>query len=228
MHTAWLFELAGGAISDYEDTCIPKIQREARFTVAALHQWEIGIVDDRCRSTAEDWISGTLMPVNTGGPYPTVRSISFFYLISLLNHCNSFLAVTNRLLARWRALVPTGHVSLRSNISMTLLGCFAIRSGHWMPMGKPSSPSGTSPPVRDSHATIYFVELLSNGFQRLCIRCRMCGLTCSVCQWNELHVHGKHTTSKVQPILLKKKRGMNLIERYHILVLVQRYQKTRQ
>ncbi|KIM76644.1 hypothetical protein PILCRDRAFT_797325 [Piloderma croceum F 1598] len=67
----WLFELAGGAISDYEDTCIPKIQREARFTVAALHQWEIGIVDDRCRSAAEDWISGTLMSVNTGGPYPT-------------------------------------------------------------------------------------------------------------------------------------------------------------
>jgi len=67
----WLFELAGGAISDYEDTCIPKIQREARFTVAALHQWEMGIVDDRCRSSAEDWISGTLMSVNTGGPFPT-------------------------------------------------------------------------------------------------------------------------------------------------------------
>jgi len=75
LRTAWLFELAGGAIADYEDNCIPKAQREASFTVAALHQWEMGVVDDRCRSAAEDWISGTLMPVNIGGPYPTVRSI---------------------------------------------------------------------------------------------------------------------------------------------------------
>ena len=52
--SAWLFELAGGAITDHEDTCIPKAQREAKFTIAALHQWEMGIDDPRCVSTAED------------------------------------------------------------------------------------------------------------------------------------------------------------------------------
>lgn len=53
-HPAWIFELAGGAISDYEDTCLPKEQREAIWTVAALHQWEMGIDDPRCKTTAED------------------------------------------------------------------------------------------------------------------------------------------------------------------------------
>ena len=51
---AWLFELAGGAIADHEETCIPKIQREAKFTIAALHQWEMGVDDPRCVSSAED------------------------------------------------------------------------------------------------------------------------------------------------------------------------------
>lgn len=54
MPTAWLFELAGGAIGDFEDTCVPKAQRETLFTVAALHQWDMGINDPRCITTAED------------------------------------------------------------------------------------------------------------------------------------------------------------------------------
>jgi hypothetical protein len=50
---AWIFELSGGAIADFEDTCLPKEQREAIWTVAALHQWEMGINDPRCITTAE-------------------------------------------------------------------------------------------------------------------------------------------------------------------------------
>lgn len=72
--TAWLFELGGGALVDHEDTCIPKSQREASFNIVALHQWEMGNPDLLCRSTAEDWISGTLLPVNSGGPVPAVRN----------------------------------------------------------------------------------------------------------------------------------------------------------
>ncbi|GLB37918.1 putative oxygen-dependent FAD-linked oxidoreductase family protein [Lyophyllum shimeji] len=67
----WLFELAGGAIADYEDTCVPKSQREAAFTIAALHQWEIDVHDDRCIASAEEWISRTLKPVHQGGPIPS-------------------------------------------------------------------------------------------------------------------------------------------------------------
>ncbi|KAH9485621.1 FAD-linked oxidoreductase [Psilocybe cubensis] len=67
----WLFELAGGAISDFENTCIPKSQREASFTIAALHQWEMDIDDDRCIDSAEEWIAGTLKPVHVGGPLPS-------------------------------------------------------------------------------------------------------------------------------------------------------------
>jgi hypothetical protein len=52
--SAWLFELAGGAIPDYEDTCIPKSQREAAFTLAALHQWEMDFDDARCTEAAEE------------------------------------------------------------------------------------------------------------------------------------------------------------------------------
>lgn len=51
---AWLFELAGGAIADFENTCVPKSQREAAFTVAALHQWEMGTDDPRCVQAAEN------------------------------------------------------------------------------------------------------------------------------------------------------------------------------
>ncbi|KAF8911577.1 hypothetical protein CPB84DRAFT_1762274 [Gymnopilus junonius] len=70
----WLFELAGGAITDFEDTCVPKSKREASFTIAALHQWEMDVDDDRCVDSAEEWIAGTLKPVHLGhlgGPYPS-------------------------------------------------------------------------------------------------------------------------------------------------------------
>ena len=53
-NAAWLFELSGGAIADFEDTCLPKGQREAIWTVAALHQWDMGIDDPRCVTTAEE------------------------------------------------------------------------------------------------------------------------------------------------------------------------------
>jgi hypothetical protein len=71
LSSAWLFELAGGAIIDYENTCVPKSQREASFTIAALHQWEMDIDDDRCVDSAEEWIAGTLKPVHIGGPIPS-------------------------------------------------------------------------------------------------------------------------------------------------------------
>ncbi|KAF8627621.1 hypothetical protein AX15_004319 [Amanita polypyramis BW_CC] len=67
----WLFELAGGAITDFEDNCVPKSQREAAFTIAALHQWEMDIKDDRCMESAEGWISDTLGRVALGGPFPS-------------------------------------------------------------------------------------------------------------------------------------------------------------
>ncbi|KAH9846507.1 hypothetical protein C2E23DRAFT_890825 [Lenzites betulinus] len=67
----WIFELAGGAIGDFEDTCLPKEQREATWTVAALHQWDMGIDDPRCITTAEQWMDGTIKQVAVGGPYPT-------------------------------------------------------------------------------------------------------------------------------------------------------------
>ena len=44
---AWIFELAGGAIGDFEDNCLPKEQREAAWTVAVLHQWDV-CIDDSC------------------------------------------------------------------------------------------------------------------------------------------------------------------------------------
>jgi hypothetical protein len=52
--TAWLFELAGGALVDFEDNCIPKAQRQASFNVAALHQWDIDFQDPRCVHSAEE------------------------------------------------------------------------------------------------------------------------------------------------------------------------------
>ncbi|KAH9983185.1 hypothetical protein BJV77DRAFT_966954 [Russula vinacea] len=49
-----LFQLSGGAIVDYKGTCIPKAQREAAFTIAALHQWGMGDDDQRRLSSAEN------------------------------------------------------------------------------------------------------------------------------------------------------------------------------
>ncbi|OAX37778.1 hypothetical protein K503DRAFT_866620 [Rhizopogon vinicolor AM-OR11-026] len=67
----WLFELAGGALLDFEDNCIPKAQRQASFNVAALHQWDIDFEDPRCVHSAEEWIAETLAPVTVGGPLPS-------------------------------------------------------------------------------------------------------------------------------------------------------------
>ncbi|KAJ8509300.1 hypothetical protein ONZ45_g8515 [Pleurotus djamor] len=67
----WLFELAAGAVADFENTCVPKGQREATFTVAALHQWDMGVDDPRCVLAAEEWIKDTLKPINVGGPFPS-------------------------------------------------------------------------------------------------------------------------------------------------------------
>ncbi|KAJ7133731.1 hypothetical protein C8R43DRAFT_644511 [Mycena crocata] len=67
----WLFELAGGAIIDFEDNCVPKAQRESSFTIAALHQWEMTIDDDRCIDSAEEWIADSLKSVQSGGPFPS-------------------------------------------------------------------------------------------------------------------------------------------------------------
>ncbi|KAJ7125360.1 hypothetical protein C8R44DRAFT_875169 [Mycena epipterygia] len=70
----WLFELAGGAIADFENNCVPKAQREAAFTIAALHQWEMSINDNRCIDSAEEasnWIAGSLKSVQSGGPFPS-------------------------------------------------------------------------------------------------------------------------------------------------------------
>ncbi|KAH0828959.1 hypothetical protein J3R83DRAFT_2388 [Lanmaoa asiatica] len=67
----WLFELAGGALVDFEDNCLPKSQRQAAFTVTALHQWDIDFEDPRCVESAEEWIAETLAPVTIGGPFPS-------------------------------------------------------------------------------------------------------------------------------------------------------------
>ncbi|KAG9312333.1 hypothetical protein JVU11DRAFT_7649 [Chiua virens] len=67
----WLFELAGGALVDFENSCLPKSQRQAAFTVAALHQWDIDFEDPRCIESAEEWIAETLAPVTIGGPLPS-------------------------------------------------------------------------------------------------------------------------------------------------------------
>ncbi|KAG2069037.1 hypothetical protein BDR04DRAFT_1205836 [Suillus decipiens] len=67
----WLFELAGGALGDFEDSCIPKAQRQASFTVTALYQWNIELQDPCCVHSAEEWIADTLAPVTLGGPLPS-------------------------------------------------------------------------------------------------------------------------------------------------------------
>ena len=54
LRPAWLFELAGGAIADFDDTCVPKEKREAAFTIAALHQWPMGVDEPRCVEAAEE------------------------------------------------------------------------------------------------------------------------------------------------------------------------------
>ena len=124
---AWLFELAGGALADFENTCIPKSQREAAFTIAALHQWEMELDDDACIDAAEtvsdqmrtsshssnipfqQWISETLEPVHVGGPLPSVSSsflvlsLSIFPWMRVWRFPVGFVSVASSL-ASWRAL----------------------------------------------------------------------------------------------------------------------------
>ena len=82
-------------MTDFDNTCVPKSQRQAAFTIAALHQWEMDVNDDRCEASAEEvgipsfffysvstdlfvdlhlykWISETLDRVSLGGPFPSV------------------------------------------------------------------------------------------------------------------------------------------------------------
>ena len=51
---AWFFELAGGKLPEFEDTCVPRSTREAAFTIAALHQWPLEENDPRCIDTAAE------------------------------------------------------------------------------------------------------------------------------------------------------------------------------
>jgi hypothetical protein len=74
--SAWLFELAGGAIGDFEDTALPKEQRQASFTIAALHQWELGVDDPRCVSSAEEV---RLCILIIGGLPETKEKLTFFF-----------------------------------------------------------------------------------------------------------------------------------------------------
>lgn len=51
---AWLFELGGGALPDFKDTCIPAPIREGNFNIVAFHQWKIEDSDVRCVESAEE------------------------------------------------------------------------------------------------------------------------------------------------------------------------------
>jgi hypothetical protein len=66
---------------DFEDTCIPKSQREALFTIAALHQWEMDLKDDvRCVDSAEEVSVSSLLPLS--------NSCIFIFLIIV--DCRNF------------------------------------------------------------------------------------------------------------------------------------------
>ncbi|KAH8828095.1 hypothetical protein DL96DRAFT_1463438 [Flagelloscypha sp. PMI_526] len=83
----WLFELAGGAVAapnplsqergvlpKRTESCFPNDQREAQWTIVALHQWDMGDDDPLCVEAGEEWIKGTLKPVRTGGSFPSFIS----------------------------------------------------------------------------------------------------------------------------------------------------------
>ncbi|KAG8967436.1 hypothetical protein FRC03_009956 [Tulasnella sp. 419] len=67
---AWLFELGGGAVVDFEDSCVPAPIRQASFNIVAFHQWPIEETDRRCVESAEDWMVETVHPHSPGGPLP--------------------------------------------------------------------------------------------------------------------------------------------------------------
>ena len=154
--SAWLFELSGGAIVDYEGTCVPKAQREAAFTVAALHQWEMGVDDPRCVSSAEEvrkifstylppditlcsfpppltkqWLRETMKPVVCGGAFPSASVFSMAHVKVLIcsgaTHSSSDGTKFPR---EWPLpLARIGGALLSSRRSMTLRVCLGTHSG---------------------------------------------------------------------------------------------------
>jgi hypothetical protein len=63
---------------DFEDTCIPKSQREASFTIAALHQWEMDLIDDvRCVDSAEEVSVSSLHTLSSS----LSNSCSFIFIL---------------------------------------------------------------------------------------------------------------------------------------------------
>ena len=65
----WFFELIGGAVGDEKETCVGEEQRSAKFTVAALQQWNDAIDDEKCLSTVDSWVQDVLGTVSVGGPF---------------------------------------------------------------------------------------------------------------------------------------------------------------
>ncbi|KIJ51254.1 hypothetical protein M422DRAFT_776541 [Sphaerobolus stellatus SS14] len=71
----WLFELAGGCVSDEHESCFPSSLREAAWVVTAFHQWELDEDDPRCVTTAVNWMKDTLGKASLGGPLPSFYGI---------------------------------------------------------------------------------------------------------------------------------------------------------
>jgi hypothetical protein len=65
---AWFFELAGGKLPEFENTCVPRSSREAAFTIAALHQWPLDENDPRCIDTAAEVRRFNLFHLSILGP----------------------------------------------------------------------------------------------------------------------------------------------------------------
>lgn len=89
MCIAWVFELAGGCVSDLHTGCLPSSLRAAAWAITAFHQWDIDDEDPLCVTSAEEvsafpdiqtyicsydnkWMRETLGPVSLGGPLPSV------------------------------------------------------------------------------------------------------------------------------------------------------------
>jgi len=66
----WLFELAGGAMTDFTNSCLAQSTREAAFTVVAFHKWPSFGGDEDCIRTGEEWITEVMEPNSAGGPLP--------------------------------------------------------------------------------------------------------------------------------------------------------------
>ncbi|KAG8789407.1 hypothetical protein FRC12_013555 [Ceratobasidium sp. 428] len=106
----WLFELSGGALTDTTDTCLPKVPREAAFTIVALHQWKLEDNDPACVLTAEEWIKEALStPVDCS--------------LNALRNGPAFSAFTD---------AKTGLSFAHSNADTILKACLNTISGHLM------------------------------------------------------------------------------------------------